>query len=68
MLNNKYMEMNLDELGGICRSLFNKTAMTPSRKKRSAGLLRFSRMRLACIKWVSIKTKDPERSPGLCGE
>jgi hypothetical protein len=44
--NNKYNEINLDELGGISKSLFKYTEMIPSTKKSSAGLVRFSSSKL----------------------
>jgi hypothetical protein len=40
MENNKYSEINLDELSGISKSLFTKAAITPSKKNSSVGLVR----------------------------
>jgi hypothetical protein len=37
----RYKEMNLDEEGGISRSLFNKAAIIPNKKNNRAGLVRF---------------------------
>ncbi len=34
--------MNLEELGGISKSLFKYTAMIPRTKKSNAGFVRFS--------------------------
>jgi hypothetical protein len=42
MQNNKYSEMNLEEFGGISRSLFKKTAIRPKTKNNNAGLVKFS--------------------------
>jgi hypothetical protein len=44
--NNKYNEINLEELGGISRSLFKQTARIPKKKNNNAGLVRFSINRL----------------------
>jgi hypothetical protein len=33
--------MNLDEEGGISRSLFNKAAIIPNKKNNRVGLVRF---------------------------
>jgi hypothetical protein len=38
--------MNLDEVGGSSRSLRIKAAAIPSKKKSSAGLVKFSRSKL----------------------
>jgi hypothetical protein len=45
----KYNEMNLDELGGISKSLFKYTATIPRIKNSSAGLVKFSRSKLKFI-------------------
>jgi hypothetical protein len=37
----RYRLINFAELAGISRSLFTRTANTPSKKKRSVGLVRF---------------------------
>jgi hypothetical protein len=47
--NNKYSEMNFEELAGISRSLFTYTAIMPSTKNNKAGLVRFSVSRLKFI-------------------
>lgn len=40
--NNKYKEINLEELGGISKSLLNLVAMIPNRKNSNAGLVKLS--------------------------
>ena len=42
MDNNRYMEMNLEELSGILRSFLNCTARIPNMKNKSAGFVKFS--------------------------
>ncbi len=42
MANNKYNDINLDELGGISKSLLMYTATIPNTKNKRAGLLKFS--------------------------
>jgi hypothetical protein len=38
----RYKEINLEELGGISRSLFSWTAKIPRKKNNRAGLVRLS--------------------------
>lgn len=47
--NNKYSEINFEELGGISKSLFKYTANMPNTKKSKAGLVRLSNSRLKFI-------------------
>ena len=47
--NNKYNEINFDELSGISKSLFTETAMIPSTKNNKAGLVKFSKSKLKFI-------------------
>jgi hypothetical protein len=50
MENRRYREINLDELAGISKSLFNLTAIIPRIKNKNAGLVRLStnKLRLVC--------------------
>lgn len=44
--NKRYKEINLEEFGGISKSLFTSTANTPNTKNKSAGLVRLSKSRI----------------------
>ena len=47
--NKRYKEMNLEEFGGISKSLFKYTAMMPNTKNNNAGFVRFSISKLKFI-------------------
>ncbi len=40
--NNKYNDINFEVLGGISKSLFISTAITPNTKNKSAGFVKLS--------------------------
>ena len=50
----KYKDINFEEFGGISRSLFNFTAMIPSKKNKKAGFVKFENNKskfILCVEW-----------------
>ncbi len=52
--NNKYREINFEELAGISKSLLKYTAIKPSIKNSNAGFVRFSISKLQFMSTVDI--------------